>query len=154
MTTPCVVGRRGDEIKGEKRYGQERRQMTHRWDDTGDEGNKHRIQMTSDEHDDMTSGRMLVEGDITKYRALVARISYLSQDRPYFKSASMQVCCALTNPTTSDRENVKRIGRYLLAKPRAECFFRRQRWEVREACSDADWGGDSPSRRSLSLEWS
>ena len=31
---------RVDEIKGEKRDGQERRQMTHRWDDTGDEGNK------------------------------------------------------------------------------------------------------------------
>ena len=60
VTTPCVVGRRGDEnmrvdeIKGEKRDGQERRQMTRRWDDTGDEGNKHRIQVTSDEHDDMT----------------------------------------------------------------------------------------------------
>ena len=59
--------------------------------------------MTSDEHDDMTSGRMLVEGDITKYRALVVRISYLSQDRPCLKSASMQVCCEMAQPTTSDR---------------------------------------------------
>ena len=105
--------------------------------------------MTSDEHDNMTSGRMLVEGDVTKYRALVARISYLSQDRPNLKSASMQVCCAMANPTTSDR-NVKRIGRYLVAKPRAECFFRWQRWGELEACSDADWGGDSPTRRSVS----
>ena len=104
---------RVDEIKGEKRDGQERQQMTHTYKrgDTGDEGNKHRIQMTSDEHDDMTSGRMLLEGDITKYRALVARISYLSQDRPCLKSASMQVCCAIANPTMSDRESVKRIGR-------------------------------------------
>ena len=105
--------------------------------------------MTNDEHDDMTSGRTLVEGDITNHRAPVARISYLSQDRPCLKSASMQVCCAIANPTTSDRE-VKRIGRYLVAKPRAECFFRWQRWRELEACLDADWSGDRPTRRSVS----
>ena len=141
---------RVDDIKGEKRHGQERRQMTHTWGDTGDEDNKHRIQKTSDEHNDMTSGRMLVEGDITKYRVLVARISYLSQDRPCLKFGSMQVCCAMANPTTSDREKVKRIGRYLAGRPRAKCWLSWQQSGEVVAYSDADWGGDKATRRSVS----
>ena len=56
---------------------------------------------------------------MTKYRALVARISYLSQDRPDLKFASMQVCCAMASPSVLDMERVKRIGRYLAGKTRA-----------------------------------
>ena len=37
-----------------------------------------------------------------------------------------------------------------MAKPRAECFCHWQRWRELEACSDADWSGDSPTRRSVS----
>ena len=43
----------------------------------------------------------LTGGDITRYRALVARISYLSQDRPDLKFASMKVCCAMAKPSWS-----------------------------------------------------
>ena len=53
-----------------------------------------RLQMADDDADD---SQALTGGDITRYRALVARISYLSQDRPDLKFASMQVCCAMTN---------------------------------------------------------
>ena len=44
--------------------------------------------------DDDPNGPAFTNGDITRYRALVARISYLSQDRPDLKFASVQVCCA------------------------------------------------------------
>ena len=50
--------------------------------------------MTNDERDDANDSQALTGGYITKYRALVARISYLSQDRLDLKFAAMQVCCA------------------------------------------------------------
>ena len=81
---------------------------------------------------------------------VVARISYLSQDRPDVKFAAMQVCCAMANPTVRDSERVKRIGRYLAGRPRAKCWFRWQQSGELEAYSDADWGGDKATRRSVS----
>ena len=70
--------------------------------------------------DDANDSQALTGGDITRYRALVARISYLSQDRPDLKFASMQVCCAMENPSVRNMERVKRIGRYFAGKPRAK----------------------------------
>ena len=89
-------------------------------DDAGDGDDKNRVQMTNDERDDANDSQALTGCDITKYRELVARISDLSQDRPDVKFAAMQVCCAMANPSASDLERVKRIGRYLVGKPRAE----------------------------------
>ena len=49
--------------------------------------------------DDANDSLALQGGDITRYRALVARISYLSQDLPNLKFASMQdvLCDGKTN---------------------------------------------------------
>ena len=71
----------------------------------------------------------------------VARISYLSQDRPDLKFASMQVCCAMARPSVRDMKRVKRIGGCLAGKPRAKCWFRWQQSGELDAHSDADWGG-------------
>ena len=63
-------------------------------DDAGDGDDKNRVQMTideRDERDDTNDSQALTGGDITKHRALVARISYLSQDRKDLKFAAMQV---------------------------------------------------------------
>ena len=54
--------------------------------------------------DDANDSQALTCGDITRYRALVARISCLSQDRPDLKFASMQVCCAMAKPSVCDME--------------------------------------------------
>ena len=45
----------------------------------------------------MIDSRALTGADITMYRALEARISYMSQDRPGLKIALMQVCRALVS---------------------------------------------------------
>ena len=92
----------------------------------------------------------LTGGDITKYRSLVARISYLSQDRPDLKFASMQDSCAVAKPSVRDMEGVKRIGRYFAGKPRAKCWFRWQQSGELEAYSVGDSGGDKTTRRSVS----
>ena len=79
----------------------------HVWDDAGDGDDKNRVQMTNDERDerdDTNDSQALTVGDITKHRALVARINYLSQDRPDLKFAAAQV-------------------RWHVGKPRAECLF-------------------------------
>ena len=48
---------------------------------------------------------------------------------------------------------VKRIGRYLVGKPRAECWFRWQQSGDLEAYPDADWGGDR-GHSTVGLSWS
>ena len=100
--------------------------------------------------DDANDSQALTGGDITKYRALVARTSYLSQDRPDLKFASMQVFCAIAKPSVRDMERVKRIGRNLARKPRAVCLFRWHKEGESEAHSDADWSSDRTTRRSVS----
>ena len=99
--------------------------------------------------DDAIDSQALTGGDITRYRALVARISYLSQDR-HLKFASMRVCCAMAKPSVRDMACVRRIGRYLVGKPRAECWFLWQQSGDLEAYSNADWRGDRATRRSVS----
>ena len=121
--TPCDVERR-DESKGENRCG--RGQTKYRWNDMNDDDNRDRPRMVDD---DAIDSQALTGGDVTRYRALVARISYLSQGRPDLKFAAMQVCCAMANPTVRDSERVKRIGLVPLA---------------------AKWRGDKATRRSVS----
>ena len=65
--------------------------------------------------DDANDSQTLTGGDITWYRAPVARISYLSQYRPDLKFASMHVCRAMAKPSVRDMERVKRSGDTLLA---------------------------------------
>ena len=145
--TPCVVERR-DESKGENRCG--RGQTKHRWSDVNDNDNRERSRMADD---DAIDSQALAGGDITRYRALDARISFLTQDRPDFKFASMQECCAMAKPPMQDMECVKRIGRYLVGKPRAKCWFLWQQSGDLEAYSDAGWGGRL-SHSTVGLSWS
>ena len=118
-STACAVERR-DESKGENRCG--RGQTKRRWDDVNDDDHGDRPPMA----DDAMDSQALTGGDITRYRALVARTSYLSQDRPDLKFASMRVCCAMAKPSMRDMDCVKRIGTNLVGKPRAQCWFRWQ----------------------------
>ena len=111
IATPCAVERkkldnaRGDECKGENRGEQGEPETQRDWDDESDRSDRRRVQVTSDGENDR---KALTGGDITKYTALVARVSYLSQDRPGLKFASMQASCALTNPTVRDSKRVKK----------------------------------------------
>ena len=130
--TPCDVARR-DESKGENRC--RRGQTKHRWDDVNDDDDKDRPRMADDDAND---SQALTGGDVTRYRALVARISYLSQDRPDLKFASMRVSRAMARPSMRDTECVKRIGRYLVGKRRDKCWFRWQQSGDLEAYSDVD----------------
>ena len=76
---------RSDGSKEEDQCEQGQRRTKDDWDDAGDGDDKNRVQMTKDERDDANESEARIGGDITKYRALVARISCLSQDRPDLK---------------------------------------------------------------------
>ena len=103
------------------------RQTKHDWDGAGD-GDKNRVQMTNDERDDANDSQALTGGNITKFRALAGRIRYLSQ--------------AMANPSASDLERVKRIGRYIVETPRVESLFHGQQSGEVVAYSYVDWRGD------------
>ena len=131
--TPCAVERR-DECKFVNRCG--RRQTKHRWNDMNDDDNRDPPRMADD---DAIDSQVLVGGDTTRHRELVARISYLSQDRLDLKFASMRVRCAMAKPSMQDMECVKRSGRYLVGNPRAKCWFLWKQSGNLEAYLDADW---------------
>ena len=153
--TPCNVDKKNENTAGsngskeEKQLEQGQRQIEHDWDDAGDGEDENKLQMTNDERDDTNDSHALTGGDITKCRALVARISYLPQNRPDLKFVATQVF-AKASPSVSDLERVKKIGKYLVGKPREECLFRWQQTDELEAYPDADWGGDKATRRSVS----
>ena len=86
-------------VENRRRQGQT--QTKHEWDGTSDGDDKDSPQTAGDDAND---SQALAGADITKYRALVARISYLSQDRPDLKFASMTVCCAMASPSVRDME--------------------------------------------------
>ena len=62
------------------------------WHDVNNGDDRDQPQMADDDDND---SQALTGGNITRYRALAARISCLSQDRQDLKFASMQVCCAM-----------------------------------------------------------
>ena len=127
-----------------------RERTDRRWDDVNDVVFGDRPPMADD---DAIYSQALTGGDIARYRALVARISKLSQDRPDFKFASMRACCAMAKPSMRDMECVKRIGWYLVGKPRAKCWFLQQQSGDLEAYSDAQLGRRQ-SHSTVGLSWS
>ena len=66
---------------GENQCGQEQTQTKHEWDDMNDGDDRDRPQMADDDANDSQA----------RYRVLVARSSYLSQDRPDPKNPSRKV---------------------------------------------------------------
>ena len=82
---------RRDEGKGERAdVDRGQTQAGHKWDKANNSDDRDRPQMADNDDPDSQA---------PTNAALVARISYLSQDRLDLKFASMQVCCAMAKPT-------------------------------------------------------
>ena len=64
---------RSDECEGENRREQGQTQTMHEWDGMSDGDGRNRPQIAGDDAND---SQALIGGDITKYRTLVARISF------------------------------------------------------------------------------
>ncbi len=70
--------------------------------------------------EEVTDQNTLLQGrELTKFRALSARLNYLAQDRPDLQYAVKEVARRMACPTQNDWLLMKRVGRYLLGAPRA-----------------------------------
>ena len=89
--------------------------------------------------------------DASRYRALSARLNYLSLDRPDLQFAAKQASRYMATPRVSDWALLKRTARYLVGCPRSVQTFR---WQVPPSMvttfTDSDWAGDRSSRKSTS----
>ena len=87
----------------------------------------------------------------TVYRALSARILYLSMDRPECSFAAKELCRHFAHPTQTGVEALKRAARFLLGMPRLVWMFPRQsRSTSLKVYVDTDFGGCQTTRRSTS----
>ena len=89
--------------------------------------------------------------ETTMFRAVAARLNYLSQDWPDITFATMKLSSKMSRPDTQDLKNMKRVGLFLVGRPRVGCLFE---WQAHRsalhALADADWAGDRQSRKSVS----
>ena len=87
----------------------------------------------------------------TRYRALVARVNYLSLDRADISFSVQELVKSMAKPCRGDLVRFKRLGRYLAGRPRMQVMFRWQgAQQVMVGYTDADWPGDKDSRKSTS----
>ena len=89
--------------------------------------------------------------DATKYRAIVARLNFLSQDRADLQFPSKECSRFMAKPQHKHWKELKRIGRYLVGKPRVVHMFN---WQDEQAVlnvySDSNWAGCHKTRKSTS----
>jgi len=87
----------------------------------------------------------------TQYRALVARANYLAQDRGDIQYAVKELSRRMSSPDNQDWIALKRLGRYLLGKPRMVTHYKYQNsMDTITVSVDSDWAGCVRTRRSTS----
>ena len=95
---------------------------------------------------------VLLRNDMaSKFRSIAARINYLAADRPDIMYSAKEACRQMSAPTEGGWRMIKRIGRYLIGRPRAVLKYE---WQSRESpClgfSDSDWAGCRKTAKSTS----
>lgn len=84
----------------------------------------------------------LDENETTKFRAIVARLNYLSPDGPDVSYVGKELARSMASPSTGDWLRFKRVGRHLKDKPRLQQVFE---WQPAQRTittySDVDWVG-------------
>ena len=86
-----------------------------------------------------------------EYRALAARANYLAADRADIQYAVKEICRGMANPTRGDWRKLKRLGRFLLGKPRVVISYKYQGEDAPlVGFSDSDWAGCKRTARSTS----
>jgi hypothetical protein len=112
-----------------------------------------------DSWDDETGNGLEVDADdddseldtdkARSYRAIAARLNYISPDRPDIGYAVKEAARNMSKPRVSDFQKLRKIGRYLVGKPRLIMRFPWQNKPNRiVAFTDSDWAGcaRSPNR--------
>ena len=103
------------------------------------------------EEDDRDDDEELQGEQVRIYRAIAARLNYLSPDRPDALFAIKEGCREMHKPTTGSWRRMARVARFLKRRPRLVWRFDMQP-EPREISvyTDADWAGCRRARKSTS----
>jgi hypothetical protein len=97
------------------------------------------------------SEELLDRPEARRYRAIAARLNYLAPDRLDIAYSVKEAARNMSSPRQSDFEKLKRIGRYLLAKPRLISRFEWQSGvDMITAYTDSDWAGCAATCKSTS----
>ena len=64
----------------------------------------------------------LGQEETTMFRAVAAKLNYLSQDRPDITFAIVKLSSKMSRPDTQDLKNMKRLGQFLVGRPRVGCL--------------------------------
>ena len=95
--------------------------------------------------------------EASQYRSLVARANYLAQDRMDIQYSVKELTRRMSCPDSEDWVALKRLGRYLVGKPRIVLRFNNQNLQRYIDCwVDTDWAGCTRTRRSTSgggIQW-
>lgn len=86
----------------------------------------------------------------TAFRGMAARPNYLAADRPDVQFACKEVCRHMAKPTNLAQEALKRVGSFLIGRPRLVWLYPFQEAGRLDVYSDTDWGGCSRTRKSTS----
>ena len=96
-------------------------------------------------------GEVLNAEESTLFRALSARALYLSMDRPDVQYSAKELCRDFAAPTRTSVTKLKRLVRYLVARPRLVWHFHHEApSKVLDVFSDTDFAGCLRTRRSTS----
>ena len=93
----------------------------------------------------------LAREDARRYRAIAARLNYLAPDRFDVGYSTKEAARNMARPLNGDFEKLKRIGRYLVGRPR---LISKYAWQKLNGTvttfADSDWAGCEKTRRSTS----
>ena len=85
------------------------------------------------------------------YRAIAARLNYLSLDRPDLQYASKGAALFMSAPSAKGWARLKRIGKYLIGSAKiTQTFPFEKRPNSIKADGDSDWAGQKEDRKSTS----
>ena len=81
----------------------------------------HRQSQTEDDGETTDDDEEMEPREATKYRAIAARLNYLVVDRADLQLSMKEAARAMSNPKKGQLEQIRRIGRYLLASRDLSC---------------------------------
>ena len=89
--------------------------------------------------------------DARTYRGVAARLNYVAPDRPDMAYAIEEAARDMSTPKQSSLAKLRKIGRYLIGKPRLVSKFKWQEWPSRvTSFTDSDWAGCVRTAKSTS----
>ena len=92
---------------------------------------------------------MLDKITTTKYRSITARLNYMVSDRADIQYSVKELCREMSAPTEASWAKLKKVGRYLITRPRLLIHFKYQvATQVIDVLTDSDWAGCTRTRKS------